>query len=374
MVTKHIRAVLPGLALAALLIGLNGCGWRQAPAQGSALDHLHIAIYIPGPNAVKPVAVLTFADASRVQHLYTTMLALPLLPPNMPCTAEAGPSYTLTFLQAGRTSTTASVQRFGCGRVSIPGEVQARRTNHDFWSQLDQAIYQATPIARPQRLAILQTSRLDRSPQTAQITSVETVQRLYQAILALSHAPQNGNCSPEPLHHYQLVFHTTDQAIASVIDNTCHTISLDGNYKSRSGTFAMNDRFKQLFAQVLATATFAPARPDRLTLDLSPVRGADRQGVIADASLRQQLYMKIVALPPGKTPPNCPSGADKLAGKGMWYLLNFTQWDLPVLVDVEAYEGSCTLISVSNTQGMGMGQALQGDRAFWNLIHHAANR
>jgi hypothetical protein len=50
-------------------------------------------------------------------------------------------------------------------------------------------------------------------------------------------------------------------------------------------------------------------------------------------------------------------------------MLNFTQWDLPVLGPVDAYEGSCTFVSLDAGQGMGAGQILQGDAEFWDLVH-----
>jgi hypothetical protein len=134
----------------------------------------------------------------------------------------------------------------------------------------------------------------------------------------------------------------------------------------------MNAQFKHLFEQTLAAASFVPARPDRLTLNLEPYRGITRLSTIADARLRQQLYTKIFALPAGKAQPNCPSGEDKLAGKGKFYVLSFTQWDLPVLVNVDAYEGSCRVLSLDADQGMGSGPVLQGDAAFWALVHQAA--
>jgi hypothetical protein len=52
----------------------------------------------------------------------------------------------------------------------------------------------------------------------------------------------------------------------------------------------MTDQFKHLFEQTLSTASFVPARPDRLPLDLEPERGVARQSTIADAGLRLQLY------------------------------------------------------------------------------------
>jgi len=62
-----------------------------------------------------------------------------------------------------------------------------------------------------------------------------------------------------------------------------------------------------------------------------------------------------------------------VAGKGKWYTFSFTQWDLPVLVNVDAYEGSCTLVSLDAGQGMGVGQILQGDGEFWHLVHRLEN-
>jgi len=62
-----------------------------------------------------------------------------------------------------------------------------------------------------------------------------------------------------------------------------------------------------------------------------------------------------------------------VAGKGKWYTFSFTQWDLPVLMNVDAYEGSCALVSLDAGQGMGMGQILQGDGEFWDLVHRLEN-
>ncbi len=135
----------------------------------------------------------------------------------------------------------------------------------------------------------------------------------------------------------------------------------------------MNGQFKQLFEQTLAAVSFAPAHPDQLTLDLQPERGVAQQSTITKAGLRQQLYTKIFALPAGKAQPNYPPGEDKVTGKGKWYMLSFTQWDLPVLVNVDAYEGSCTVVFLDAGQATGGGQVLQGDGAFWDLVHQAAN-
>jgi hypothetical protein len=369
---KHRSTLLPALVLA-FLVGLSGCGMKAGsqtagPGSSGNPDSVRITFETPVLDPAHSKHMLTLNIVTQVQYLYATIFALPPMPQNIACTADGGFPYTLTFQQGTKTLATVVVARYGCRPVSIAGEPTDRQSTADFWSHLDQAIYQATPVARPEQLALLHTLQLDQPPQAAQITSVETVQHLYDAILALPQAPQNEKCSPESFHEYHLVFHTADQAIPSIIDKTCNTISLEGSYQSRTGTFVMNGQFKQLFGQTLAGTSFALAHPDRLTLEFQPGSGSVRLGTIADAGLRQQLYTKIFALPPGKASPNCPSGADKMAGKGKWYTLSFTQWDLPVLVNVDAYEGSCTLVSLDAGQGMGVGLILQGDGEFWQLV------
>ncbi|MGZ3646721.1 MAG: hypothetical protein ACXVCM_23055 [Ktedonobacteraceae bacterium] len=373
---KHIPTLLPAVLLA-FLVGLSGCGMNAGsqtagPVHGGSPNSVRITFETPGLDPARSKHVLTLNVVTQVQHLYATIFALPPMPQNIACTAEGGFPYTLTFQQGTKTLATVVAARYGCRPISIAGEPTDRQSTAEFWSQLDQAIYQATPVARPKQLALLHTLQLDQPPQAAQITSVETVQHLYEAILALPQAHQNGKCSPESLHEYQLDFHTADQAIPSVIDKTCNTISLEGSYQSRTGTFVMNDQFKQLFGQTLAATPFASAHPDRLTLELQPGSGIAQLGTIADAGLRQKLYTKIFALPAGKASPNCPSGEDKMAGKGKWYTFSFTQWDL-LLVNVDAYEGSCTLVSLDAGQGMGAGLILQGDGEFWHLVHSLEN-
>ena len=157
-----------------------------------------------------------------------------------------------------------------------------------------------------------------------------------------------------------------------MLDQKCQTITLEGNYQSRSGTFAVSSAFELLFEHTLATATFAPAKSDRLTMEIQKGNGVTRQTTIADAKLRQQLFTTTFALPVGVALPNCPSGQDKVAGNGTWYTLEFTQWDLLTLVIVDAYEGSCTNVALDDGQGTNSGQTLQGDGEFWNLVHQAA--
>lgn len=380
MFMKHIRASLPALALAVLLVGLSACGRQSASSLADPShtpDQLQIVIHQPGSEVGDPTVTLT--NISLVQRFYGTFTSLALMPQNVACTADAGPSYTLTFLQGGKKLTTVIAQHFGCGDVSTVDKKLDKQANQTFWSQLNQAIYQATPIAKPTQLALLHTFQIDQIPQTARILSATTVQRLYQAVLTLPQTSQNSSCIPDTLPAYQLVFQTADQAIDSVIDQKCNTISLVGNHTSRSGaftrtgTFIMNDQFKQLFKQTLKAASFAQARPDQLTLNLQAGNSVARQSTITDQELRQQLYTKIFALPEGKVQPDCPSNEDKVAGKEKWYTFNFTQWNLPLLMSVDVYEGSCRQVSLDANQGMATGQVLQGDGAFWNLVHQAAH-
>jgi len=144
------KTYLSCLALAMLLLGLSGCGWSPASSQADARntpDRLQITIHPLEPEVGKPAVTLT--DISLVRQMYTTVVGLSSLPQNSVCTQELGPSYTLSFLQGGKTLTTATAQRYGCRRVSLADEKQDRQANQDFWSQLDQAIYQATSTARP---------------------------------------------------------------------------------------------------------------------------------------------------------------------------------------------------------------------------------
>lgn len=368
---KHIQALRPLLLLAALLIGVSGCGTnadsRQVGAKpGGNPDRVRIEIDAVGPTPTTDVVTLLIS--TQVQQLYTTIFALPQMPQGLSCTLEAGPHYTLTFQQGTKTLATIKARREGCRPVSIAGETTERRGSEDFWSQLDQAIYKATPVARPARLSIQHTLQVGQPPSTAQITSPEQAQRLYDALLALPQDVRKTNCSPELWPEYQLVFHTADQAIPSLISKRCNTVSLGGMNRSRGGTYLMNTRFQQVFAQTLAEAKFAPASPDQLALTIQRGDGTVQHGLVADAALTQRLYTKIFALPVGKPEQGCPAEADKVAGTGKWYTLSFTQWDLPVL-GIGAYEGNCRLISFSVD-----GQVLLGDQEFWDLIHRTGSQ
>ena len=368
---KHIHTLLPALLLA-FLVGLSGCGMNAgSPAAGTGPggnpDSVRINFETPGLGPAQSKHVLTLNVATQVQQLYKTIFALPPMPQNIACTADGGFPYTLTFQQGTKTLATVVAANYGCKPVSIAGESTDRQSTDDFWSQLAQAISKATPVARPTHLSIQHTLQAGQSPLTAQITSPEQVQRLYNALLALPQDARKAHCSAEVWPEYRLVFHTADQAIPSTISKMCNTVSLDGMYKSRGGTYVMNDQFKQVFAQTLAGAKFAPARPDQLALTIQRGDSTVQHGLVADAALMQRLYEKIFALHRGKPDQGCPSEADKVAGKGKWYTLSFTQWDLPVL-GIEAYEGSCKFVSFTVD-----GQVLLGDQEFWDLVHRLEN-
>ncbi len=373
MFSKQIRAAFPWLTLAIILAGLSGCGAQSSiTGTNSGPDTVQITMHLLVIGGSKQTTVM-LTNASMVHQLFTTVAGLADFPANAACTDEAGPSYTLTFLQSSKTLLTLDAQRYGCRVVSIKGETQQKVANAQFWSELDQAIYHATPIAQPQQLAILHTIAPDQPAQSALITSAATAQRLYQAILALSQVPSSSTCIQTLRPEYQLAFHTADQTIPSIVDNTCNTISLGGNFQTRTGTYVMDAQFKQLLAQTFAAASFATAQPDQLSLEVMPARGNVSSMTITDAGLRQQFYNRIFALPRGTALPNCPSGQDKVQGIGRWYSLNFSQWSLPILSSVDAYEGSCHMLWLDAGQGMGSGLILQPDTAFWNLLHQTAN-
>jgi hypothetical protein len=311
--------------------------------------------------------VVTLTVAGMVQQLYATIYALPAMPENQFCTMERGPHYTLTFRQGAETLVTVIAMRDGCRPVSIAGGSHDRQATQAFWTQLDRAIYEATPLAKVEWFAIQRLPQTGPASQSAQLTSTRTAQRLYHAILALPLVPQ-GDLYADGPPAYQLVFHAADQAIPSVINQKRSLISLEGNFHSRGGTYVMNESFKRLLSEILAGASFAPAHPDAASLTLQKGESTSQQTGITDATLQQKLYKKVLTLRQTQAQPNCPSGEDKVAGKGTFYNVSFTQWGLPIL-QVTVYEGSCQLIEITSTR-----QFLQGDQEFWDLIHRAADQ
>src|SRR5579885_4730 len=371
MTKKHSFSLLLSLLLLGFVIGLSGCAPGSGSSTGSGTPpgdkptSVQIKTDEPLPPNAKPKPDVTLTDGALVQQLYTTIYALPQMPENQACTTELGPHYILTFFQDTQTLVTVLAMRDGCRPVSISGETGDRQGTAEFWALLDQAIYHATPVAVPQQVAIAHTPDSAQPPQTAQITSAQTAQRLYNAILALPLS--TSKCADLSIPEYQLAFQTSDQSIPAAIYNHCNFVSLDGANQTRGSLYTMNDQFRQMFTEIIAGATFAPASPDQLALSVQDASTA-QQSIITDGALRQQLYQKVFTLQPTTPQPDCPSNADKMAGKGIWYMFAFSQWSLPLL-QVSAYEGSCTSIQVSPTN-----QLLQGDQEFWNLVHQAAGQ
>ncbi len=358
-VTFLLSLFLPGL-----LALLSSCGTN--PGAGNMPTSKPDGVSIQIDQFIGGKKVLTLTDASMVQRLYTTIYALPQMPDNLPCPADAGPGYTLTFNQAGKALATVVAERAGCEPVTIKGESRDRRASPDFWAQLDQAIYHASPAASVQWLAVMRAPQTGQWPLTARITAAETAQRLYNAILALPLTTPNIAYLQGALA-YQFVFHTANQEIYSAIDMQHNLISLNGSLQSRTGQYHLNDQFKRLLDETLAGATFAQARPDGATLSIQKSDLSSQQ-TIKNATFMEQIYAKFNALPTAQPPQDCPSGADKVAGKGTFYNFLFSQWSLPVL-QAQVYEGSCKLIQNSTT-----GQTYQGDQEFWNLVHRAPNQ
>ena len=339
MLMKKSLKFLPGFLMAGTLAVLSSCGTNPGAGNTPAGKPDSVSIQIDQVTGVKQVVTLTVA--SMAQQLYTTIYALPQMPDNLPCPADAGPQYTLTFNQGGKVLATVVAERAGCQPVSIKGESHDRRASSDFWTQLDQAIYHASPAASVLWLAVMRAPQTGQLPLTARITTTETAQRLYNAILALPLAsPDIGYLQGFPA--YQFVFHAANQEIYSAIDTQRNLISLNGNLQSRTGLYNMNDQFKRLLDETLAAATFAPARSDAATLSIQK-HDLSSQQAIKNVTFIEQIYGKFNALQPAPPPQDCPSGADKAAGKGTLYMFLFSQWSLPVL-QASVYEGSCKLI------------------------------
>ncbi len=368
MSMKKSLSFLPGLLLVGLLAWLSGCGTNvgtgSVPASKPANKPDSVSIQVdlpPGEPAV------TLKIASMVQQLSATIYALPQMPDNQACTSERGPHYTLTFRQGDKTLVKVIAMRDGCRPVAIAGETHDRQATQEFWAQLDQAIYHASPPASVQWLGIMRVPQAGQSSQTARILSAATAQHLYDAILALPLATPNNGYLNGPAT-YQLVFHAADQDIPSPIDMQHNLVSLNGNLQSRTGLYTMNDQFKRFLEETLAAATFAPTRPDALSFLVEKEYVYSQPVGIDDKVFIEKLYAKILALQPVQPQQGCPSEADKVAGKATWYDIRFTQWSLPVL-QVSAYEGSCKLVENSST-----GQPYQGDQEFWDLVHQAAGK
>ncbi|HVX29820.1 MAG TPA: hypothetical protein VHA53_05020, partial [Nitrolancea sp.] len=305
---------------------------------------------------------VTLSDAALTRQLYATINALPALPLDRACTAERGPHYTLTFLQGDVTIATVQFHRDGCWPVFIAGDSITREGSQDFVQQLDHAIITATPLLKPDRVAIATAPNPLQAPKSAMITSATTAQQLYDAILSLPRTDAGFGCNGSFVPAYQIVFFSGNQALHASYDDACQTVEVDGGFQWRGGRFAINDQFRTMFTSMLDNAPFAPAVPDHLAFAVNTPATFTPAVDFTDKQVIQALYNEVFQLPVTDGQPNCPSADDKLSGKSRYTTLAFTQWDL-LLVRIDTYQGSCSYVQINGT-----GPLLKADQTFWDLL------
>src|SRR5262249_46217017 len=209
------------------------------------------------------------------------------------CTSERGRHYTMTFRQGTIPLVTVQANRDGCRPVTIAGETAVRQGTSAFWQQLDQAIFTATPPLSPDRLAIALTPHAGQAPQSAQLPSAATARQFYEAIPALPQASAGQGCPAESVPTYQLVFFAGEQTVPAFVNDQCQMVSVAGGYQSRGGVFAMTEQFRSVLHSVLAGATFAPARPDHLALEVEKGQTTSYQVQVSDTQLMLALYDRV---------------------------------------------------------------------------------
>ncbi len=363
---------LTAMLILGLLIGFGGCGVTSNAGNDTfkptgSPDSMSITIHTVVPQNNEQAAILIH-DTSLVQHLYATIYALPPMPAQQACTADGGPSYTLTFSQGATRLVQLQADRFGCRPIYIDNPTQARQTTTDFWNQLDSIIAEGLPTPQIAWAAVKRQVSPDQPPQTARLASAQTAQQLYQAIIDLHATAQNSD--PSDSFDYEVVFHTADQAIPALISVQHKLVRLEGNFHSHTGTYAFDNNFQQVLTNALTGETFAPAKPDAATLTVTTLQ-ASSHATITNATQLQQLYGKILSLPTIQPQADCPSESDKLAGKFTWYY--FTQWDLPIM-HIDAYAGSCQSIDIGWADAITTNHYLQGDESFWLLLRALAGQ
>jgi hypothetical protein len=364
MSLKKKFALLFPLFLISFLFICNGCSpvtppLATQPPPGGKPDSVQVEVY----HYLNANPAIYITDTKAVQQLYTMLYALPAMP-HEACPAIAGPRYILTFNQGGKQLTAANFEHIGCSPVSIQGDSQARQLTSAYWSFLQQSTNQAIATNKMTQLAIQPASQSGQPGQpgqpvqkTMQITSVATIQRLYTAILALqqpSSCPSGSNSIV-----YQLAFHATNQLIPVQIGSTeCNVITLHTTFYDKS--YRMDENFEQLLKQAIASASFKPAVPDKLSITLNYNNHIE----VHDTTLIQSFYQNALTLQ-SSNQGGCPSSVSE-----KYYSFLFSQWDLPLQQFTTNEVGNCTQI----TNGFSPDVNLQGNSEFWDFVHRTTGQ
>ena len=171
MFTKVRRGGILGLALAALLLGLSGCG-AQYPSinagVGDVPESVQIAIHLVLPQGGNPVVTLT--NPSRVLHLYNTVLQLPYRRKTRYAQPIWGP--VIRYLPAPGKSHADSQRRALWMRTRFdPGGGAGAAGEARLLVRARSGHLSGRSGSSPNQLAILHRTELDQLPETALLTS-----------------------------------------------------------------------------------------------------------------------------------------------------------------------------------------------------------
>jgi hypothetical protein len=141
------------------------------------------------------------------------------------------------------------------------------------------------------------------TPPAVTLTDVALVRQLYATIYALPTLPPERACTAERGPHYTLTFLQGTATLATVQANRdgCWPVTIAGETLVREATSA----FWQQRDQAIITAT-PPLSPDRFAIATAPQAGqAPQSALITSATIAQQVYDAILALPRTGASPNC---------------------------------------------------------------------
>ena len=346
------------LTLLALVV--SACGAVSLPASNTPPpgnpDSVRLEVAQPGPK--QPALMLK--NNPLVQQLYTEAYSLSAKPPFVGCSADAGPVYTLTFFQKGKTLVTVHANSAGCEEVNISGEGSTRQASAKFWSLVHGAFSAATPPAHPTQFSRLLAVTPTQRAQIQHVTSPTQAQHLYNAILALPPGPVGNIQHPA----YWLSFQSDKQTVLATVDIEDKCIWLDGNNITRGGWYKVNQQFIDVLNTAVDGVPFSPARPDQLSVEMNARTVTTSK--VTDHALMQQFYNAMMTLPQSQQQqlPTCV-GDDKIHQRGTWYTFKFSQWGLPIF-QAQAYEG-CQNFVLNLTPESQI--YLQDNAKVWSLVH-----